>query len=277
MKDEETGKKRLCIDYSQTINKFTQQDGYPLPNLHDQASAISKYRYYSHLDLTSAYHQIPLHKDEQIYTAFEADGNLLEFTRVPFGVTNGPPCFQREIDDCIRENDLKATFAYIDNVTVAGITKEEHDDNLKRFLDVAETNNFTLNESKSVICQKSIDILGYRISHNSLQPDPARLQPLQDLPPPKDGKALKRVIGLFAYYSSWIPMYSDRIRPLLEVTSFPISNKALTAFIELKAELVNSTLQTVDESVPFVVETDASDFAIAAILNQGGKTCSSIF
>ena len=270
-KDEVSGKKRLCIDYSQTINKFTHQDGYPLPNIHDQATAISKYKYYSHLDLTSAYHQIPLHKDEQIYTAFESCGNLLEFTRVPFGVTNGPAVFQREIDNCIRENGLQATYAYIDNVTIAGMDKEDHDKNLKRFMEVAKLNNFTFNESKSVICKESIDILGYRISFNYLRPDPERLKPLQDLPPPKDNKTLKRVIGLFAYYSNWIPKYSEQIRPLLEVETFPLNSSALHTFESLKTQLADATLQSIDENIPFILETDASDFAIAAILNQGGR------
>ena len=270
-KDEDSGKKRLCIDYSQTINRFTRQDGYPLPNLHEQATAISKYKYYSHLDLKSAYHQIPLREDERIYTAFECGGNLLEFTRVPFGVTNGPAVFQREMDNCIRENSLQASFAYIDNVTIGGMTKDEHDINLKRFQEVAKANNFTFNESQSVFCQEVIDILGYRISHNSLKPDPDRLKPLQDLPPPIDGKTLKRVIGLFAYYSSWIRNYSDQIRPLLEADTFPLNENALFAFNSLKAQLVDATLQSIDENVPFVVETDASDFAIAAVLNQGGR------
>ena len=270
-KDEKTGKKRLCVDYSQTINKYTQQNAYPLPTMHDQVTQISEYKYYSHLDLTSAYHQLPLHESERIYTAFEAQGNLYEFTRVPFGVTNGPPIFQREIDNCIRENELEATFAYIDNITIAGMTKEEHDKNLKQFFEVAAKNNFVFNEEKSVICKESIDILGYRISQNSLKPDPARLKPLQDLPAPEDTKCLKRIIGLFAYYSSWISNYSEKIRPLLDSKVFPLSKDALTAFEDLKAELGKVTLQRIDENMPFTVETDASDFAIAAILNQGGR------
>ena len=50
-KDNESNKKRLCIDYSQTINRFTHQDAYPLANIHDQATAISQYKLFSHLDL----------------------------------------------------------------------------------------------------------------------------------------------------------------------------------------------------------------------------------
>ena len=270
-KNEVTGKKRLCVDYSQTINKYTQQDAYPLPVIHDQVTAISKYKYFTHLDLKSAYHQINLHESERIFTAFEAQGNLYEFVRVPFGVTNGPSIFQREMDNCIRENCLKATFAYMDNITIAGMTKEQHDENYERFKRVSKENNFTFNENVGVFCQETIDVLGYRISQNCLQPDPERLKPLKDLPPPDNLKSLKRVIGLFAYYSSWISNYSSKIRPLLDTKTFPLSNEAVCAFNDLKQELASATLQRIDENVPFTVETDASDFAIAAILNQGGR------
>ena len=122
-----------------------------------------------------------------------------------------------------------------------------------------------------MICKETIDILGYRISHNNLRPDPDRLKPLRDLPAPNNMKGLKRIHGMFAYYSSWIPKFSDKIRPLLEVTSFPLNEEALCAFNNMKHELESATLQTIDEKLPFTVETDASDFALAAILNQGGR------
>ena len=57
----------------------------------------------------------------------------------------------------------------------------------------------------------------------------------------------------------------------MDTKQFPLSEEALTAFENLKKELETVTLQRIDESLPFVVETDASDFAIAAILNQGGR------
>ena len=56
----ENHKKRLVIDYSQTINLFTLLDAYPLPRIDDLVHAVSKYRVFSTLDLRNAYHQIPL-------------------------------------------------------------------------------------------------------------------------------------------------------------------------------------------------------------------------
>ena len=72
----ENHKKRMVVDYSQTINKFTYLDAYPTKKLDDMIEKISHYTYFSALDLKSAYHQIPLREEEKPYTAFEAGGQL---------------------------------------------------------------------------------------------------------------------------------------------------------------------------------------------------------
>ena len=70
-------------------------------------NSLSKYKVFSSLDLDSAYHQIPILESDRPYTAFEANGELCQFTRVPFGVINGVAAFQRTINDFIKTNDLK--------------------------------------------------------------------------------------------------------------------------------------------------------------------------
>jgi len=55
-------KKRLVIDYSRTVNRFTLLDAYPLARIDDLINTIAKGRIFSALDLKSAYHQIHLHE-----------------------------------------------------------------------------------------------------------------------------------------------------------------------------------------------------------------------
>ncbi|KAL7630179.1 UNVERIFIED_CONTAM: hypothetical protein RMT77_019682 [Armadillidium vulgare] len=69
-------KRPLVIDYSQTINKFTYLDAYPLPSIDDLVNKIANYKFFSTIDLKSAYHLVPLLKEERHYTAFEANGRL---------------------------------------------------------------------------------------------------------------------------------------------------------------------------------------------------------
>ncbi len=97
----------------------------------ETVNAIAQYR------LRSAYH------NDKPYTAGDA---LYQFTRIPFGVTNGVACFQAEL---IASEKLQGTFAYLDNVTICGKTQEEHDENLKRFQNVATQRQITYNDAKS--------------------------------------------------------------------------------------------------------------------------------
>ena len=95
---------------------------------------LAHYRVFSTFDLKSAYHQIPIKETDKHYTAFEANGNLYQFCRIPFGVTNGVAVFQRLMDKLVTDECLKDTFPYLDDITVAGRTQEEHDANVKDFM-----------------------------------------------------------------------------------------------------------------------------------------------
>ena len=130
-------KKRLAIDYSQTVNRFTQLDGYPLPRVDDTVNKIAQYRVFSTIDLRSAYHQVPIRN--------ESSGSLYQFARIPFGVTNGVACFRSIMDSLIKEEKLAGTFAYLDDITICGMTQAEHDVNLEKFMKAAEKKNIVYN------------------------------------------------------------------------------------------------------------------------------------
>ena len=192
-------------------------DAYPLPRIDDLVNHLAKYKIFSTLDLKSAYHQIKIPLEEKQYTAFEADGKLYQFCRVPFGVTNGVSAFQRVIDGIITEKKLKDTYAYLDNITNVGTTQEEHDKTLEKFMNAAERDNLTFNDKKTVISVKSICLLGNVISHGELKPDQERVKSLLDLNVPLDRKSLQRVMGMFSYYAQWVPQFSDKIKLLTQV------------------------------------------------------------
>lgn len=262
---------RMVIDYSQTINKFTLLDAYPLPKIEEVIARISKYKVFSTIDLKSAYHQIPIKESEKHYTAFEAGGKLYHFLRVPFGVTNGVACFQRVIDKIIQDEGLEGTFPYIDNITVCGDDQVEHDTNLKKLLASVKKYNLTLNEEKCQYSSKTVKLLGYIIENKTIKPDPDRLAPLMNLPVPNDSASLQRALGMFSHYCRWIPSFSKKIQPLLVKNVFPLSEMAVKVFESLKTDVANASLTAIEDDIPFRVETDASDFAIGATLSQANR------
>ena len=86
---------------------------------------------------------------------------MYQFKRIPFGLKNAVPCFQRVINDIITAHGCKGTFAYLDDITVCGRTKEEHDANLKVFLNAAKECNPPLNEGKNQPVERlSLDFKG---------------------------------------------------------------------------------------------------------------------
>ena len=267
----ERHKRRMVIDYSRTINRYTTLDAYPLPNMDVLANKVAQYSIFSTFDLKSAYHQVPICDSDKPYTAFEASGRLYQFTRIPFGVTNGGAAFQRIMDSIIDQKGLHGIFAYLDNITVCGVDQDDHDNNVRKFMEAVQSYNLTLNHDKSIISVREINLLGFLISKGEIKPDPDRMQPLNDLPVPHDRPSLKRALGLFSYYSQWVPKYSDKIQPLTGDPVFPLSQEAIKAFESVKQCIASSSVVCPNKTDPLVLESDASGYALSASLNQGGK------
>ena len=264
-------KKRLCVDYSQTINQYTELDAYLLPRIDDMINNLAHYKVFSTFDIRNAYHQVPILKDDRKYTGFEANGRLYQFRRIPFGVINGVAVFQRLMDNIIKEEKLKDIFPYLDDIIVAGVNQADYDKNVEAFLDVVKRQNLSLNHAKSVISASSINVLGYLVRDGNIRPDPERLRPLKELPLPTNVQSLRRTLGLFAYYAKWIPKLSSKIQSLANAKEFSLSTQAENAFNAVSTELEVASLNPIDEAMPFVVECDASESTISATLNQAGR------
>ena len=116
--NKKSGKKRLCVDYSQTTNLFTQLDAYPLPRIGNLVNKLFAYKVLSTFDFKSAYYQTPILECGKRYTVFEAGGKLWEYNRIPVGVINGILRFQRKMNKIVEMDKSRGTFPYLDNVTV---------------------------------------------------------------------------------------------------------------------------------------------------------------
>ena len=116
-----------------------------------------------------------------------------------------------------------------------------------------------------------LPVFGYIIEEGTICPDPERLRPLRELSIPQNSKSTSRCLGLFSYYSQWIPRFLDRIRPIASYKTFPLPRPAVEGFESLKNMIENSVVTAIDETIPFEVETDASEVALAPTLSQRGK------
>ena len=111
--------------------------------------------------------------------------------------------------------------------------------------------------------------LGYSISKGTLQPNPVRVEPVLDIPVPCNAKELQRMLGMFSYYTKWIPRYSEKIKPLV-VLKVPSEWWGIACFNYVKnISFFSHSWRDWWSSV--TLETDASDNAISAtLMNQQG-------
>ncbi|CAL9702160.1 unnamed protein product [Knipowitschia caucasica] len=115
---------RLCIDLREP-NKSVIMDCYPLPHMEDLFAELSGATHYSQIDLSSAYHQLPLHPESRKLTAFITHDGLFQFTRVPFGLASAPSAFQKMMETILE--GLPGVQYYLDDIVVYGASKEEHE------------------------------------------------------------------------------------------------------------------------------------------------------
>ena len=265
-------KPRMVIDYAQTVNRITPLDAFPIPLVSDLLDTVSKFNFFSYIDLKDAFHQFQLDASERYLTAFEADGRLWEFNCIPFGLRNSPAAFSRALQDLI--GHLPGVIVYLDDVVIGGSTLAKHNKNLRAFLKVTSDANLTFSHDKCTFRGTTLRFLGHIVTNGTLSPDPQRSAPFRNFPTPTTVKQLERFIRLAVYHSKWVPKFSQIMHPLfsaLTSKSLPLSSAALQAIIRVKKVIHQATLFVPDPNRPLLLTTDASNTAIAAILSQDGR------
>lgn len=272
----ESGSFRLVGDY-QALNRQTKPDRYPLPDLQSFNHELYGAKFFSKLDLTKAFHQIPVHPDDVDKTAITTPFGSFAYLKMPFGLRNSSATFTRFINKVLRG---VRCFAYIDDILIYGSTQEEHDFNLNAVLQRLGEYGLRLNLDKCLFSVSSVDFLGYNVNSSGISPKTKSKEDLLNLPSPNDYASLRRIVGMFSFYRRFIPNYAKLIHPLqiLLNNTQPIrrssrSNTSPAVFVwttahqntfdSLKSAINNAvTLAHPDPSIShYSITTDASNIA----------------
>ncbi|XP_058449163.1 uncharacterized protein LOC131429133 [Malaya genurostris] len=151
---------RICINMKHP-NEAIQREHYPLPVIDTFLNRLRGAKFYSRLDITSAYHHVELHPESRGVTTFMTGKGLMRFKRLMFGINCAPEIFQRIMVEMLA--GAEGVIVYIDDIVVAGRTKEEHDKRLVHVLGILKRNNAMLNERKCVIGVRELQILGFKV------------------------------------------------------------------------------------------------------------------
>nr|XP_037270159.1 uncharacterized protein K02A2.6-like [Rhipicephalus microplus] len=114
---------KICGDYRMTVNPRLRTDHYPLPVMEDLFVALHGCKYFTVLDLSTAYRQLQFHPDLQSLLTINTHMGLFKFTRLPYGITSAPSIFQAVMDDVL--GGLDKVTCYLDDVLIAGESFEE--------------------------------------------------------------------------------------------------------------------------------------------------------
>lgn len=270
-----SGKKkfRMVIDYRK-LNAKTIDDKFPIPNITDVLDKLGKNIYYTTLDLASGFHQIQMHPDSVPKTAFSTDKGHFEFTRMPFGLKNAPATFQRLMNFILRDYINKICLVYLDDIIILGTSLQEHCENIRKIFARLKQHNLKIQLDKSEFMRKEVAYLGHIVSKDGVKPNPAKIEAVKNFPIPKTQKEIKQFLGLLGYYRKFVPNFAKLTKPLTTCLKkgniINIENKEYkNSFEESKNLLINSPiLQYPDFEKQFIVTTDASNFAIGAVLSQ---------
>ncbi len=275
LEDKKDGTKRFCVDFRK-LNAVTTRDSYPMPRIDDMLDLLGQSLYFSTMDLTNGYWQVPIAKQDVQKTAFITPFGLFEFLVMPFGLANAPATFQRLMDSVLAGLKWHECLVYLDDIIVFGATFEQHLERLERVFERLDKVGLRLKAKKSVFFTSSIEYLGHHITRDGIQPSETKVKALMKMPPPTDLTQLRSFVGLCSYFRKFIKGYTEKAKPLTDLTKkncvFSWDEMQQTAFVELKNALAEAPmLAHPDFMLEFELHTDASSYGIGASLVQHQK------
>jgi hypothetical protein len=268
---------RLAVDY-RYVNKYSAGDAYPTPNLEESMERVSRARYITCCDAKSGYWQIPVKESCKWLTAFIADGKLYEFNRMPFGLKCAGNTFVRAMS-IVLQDVSEFTEPFVDDMAVCSNEWEEHLDHLIKYLETIKKSGLTLNLRKCTFAQSKITFVGHVVGSGTKAVDPKKVACLSKIAIPTTKKDVRKLVGFFSYFRSFIPNLAGITCVLTDLTKKEAPNRVQwrpehqKALELLKQSLVQAVeLHSIDFSKEFGILVDASQHAIGCCLIQWSET-----
>ena len=267
------GTLRMCVDYRR-LNAVSHMDAYPMPRIDDLIDKLGPAKFISTIDLTKGYWQVPVAAEDQHKTAFTTPMGLFQFRVMPFGLSGAPASFQRMADQLV-DGIQNYAAAYLDDLVVFSSTWEDHLKQLQEILSRLRQAGLTAKPSKCQFGMRTCTYLGHVVGNGLIKPEVSKIQAVQSFAVPQSKRQVRAFLGLTGYYRRFIPGYAEIAAPLTDLTkkcapnSVKWTNSCDTTFVTLKKLLCSPpVLRSPDFTKPFVLQTDASDIAVGAVLSQ---------
>ena len=266
------GSTRFCVDYRR-LNSLTVKDAYLLPRIDDSLRLLGNQQWFSTMDLASGYWQVAMSPDAQKKAAFVTNEGLFQFRVMPFGLCNAPATFERLMDRVLCGMRWSRCLVYLDDVISFGKSVPEAIWRLEEVLARLSDFGLQLKAKKCTFMQTEVGFLGHIVGRSGLACDPSKLSAVRNWHEPTKLKGVRQFIGFVGYYRRFVKDFAKLADPLVSLTRkgvpFMWGSDQQDSFDALKACLLCAPiLGFPTEDDRFVLDTDASLFAIGGVLSQ---------
>ena len=263
---------RPCIDY-RGLNDITIKNRYPLPLISSAFDLLQDAKIFTKLDLRNAYHLVRIREGDEWKTAFNTPSGHYEYLVMPFGLTNAPAVFQAMANDVLRDLLNISVFVYLDDILIFSPDEETHRGHVRQVLQRLLDQQLFVKAEKCEFHVSTVSFLGFIVSEGNVRMEPGKVEAVTGWATPSNRKEVQRFLGFANFYRRFIRNFSSVAAPLHALTSsavrFQWNPAADAAFQRLKGAFTTAPVLTLPDSrQQFVVEVDASDMGIGAILSQ---------
>lgn len=183
---KQDGKLRMCIGYRQ-LKKRTIRNSYALPRIEEIVDTSSGSAFFTVLDMKSGYHQAEVLEEHKCRTAFTVGPlGFWESNRLLFGLNNAPATYQRLMEQCLGDLNMKIYCIYLDDHSIFSSSLVEHLERLDRVLKRLKECNLKLNPKKCKFLQGKVKYVGHIVSENGVEADPEKIDKIVFWPTPKN-------------------------------------------------------------------------------------------
>ena len=221
---------------------------------------------FTKLDLKDGYHLIRIKKGDEWKTAFRTRYGQYEYKVMPFGLVNAPATFQRMMNKILREFLDQGVVVYLDDILIYSKTHAEHVAIVKKVLSRLMEHQLAVSIKKSEFHVKAVEFLGYIVATDGVTMSTRKVDSIRKWKAPRSVKEVQIFLG-FANFSKICKPITETLKG--DKQKFSWGREQNIAFEKLKQRFTTAPiLAHFYPERETVIETDASDFALGAILSQ---------
>lgn len=268
--EKPNGSLRLCLD-PKPLNRYICREHFLIPKCEDILSQLKGKTVFTVIDMKDGFWQIQLNEESSNLCTFNTPFGRYKFNRVPFGLCSIPEIFQRKNMEIF--GDIPGVNIYFDDLIISGANEALHDQALKLVIERALKFNVKFNFEKLQYKSNQVTFVGQTINKEGIQPSNKNTEAVLKMETPKNKKDLLRILGMFKFFSKFIPNLSQLTFNMRNLTrkdiKFDWTNTHQEELDTLKTLITNCPiLKTFDVNKSITIQTDSSSKGMGSVLLQ---------